>query len=71
MHEGGYGSMFSDIPMFRSNDTDTRIVCILSGMLVCVKELWMSTDKCPMSVLNWHGWLLSYLTRKCFLGVII
>ena len=37
MDEGGYGAMFSGIPLFRSNLTDTRILWILSGMLVCVK----------------------------------
>ena len=71
MDEGGYGSRFSDIPMFRSSLEDSRLLWTLSGMLVCVKELWKSTDKCPMSVLNWHGWFLSCLTRNCFPGVTV
>ena len=40
-------------------------------MLVCVKELWSRTDKCEMVVSKWHGWVLAYLTRKCFPGVTI
>ena len=68
---GGYGARFSDIPQFSYPSTDTRVLWILSGMLVCVKELWISTDKCEIHVSKWHGWLMTYLTRKCFPSVKI
>ena len=67
----GYGAIFPVVPQFRYNDTDTRQLWIVSGMLLCVKELWYLTDKYEMDVSNWHGWVLSYLTRKCFPGITI
>ena len=66
-----YGAHFSVIPQFTSTNTDTRILWTLCGMLVCVKELWTRTDQCEMVVSKWHGWVLAYLTRKCFPGVTI
>ena len=65
------GQGFQTFLMFTSKVADSRLMWTLSGMLVCVKELWKITDKCPMSVLKWHGWLLCYLTRKCFPGVTV
>ena len=67
---GGYGAWFPAIPSFQSDDRDSRILWILSGMIVCVKELWFLTDKVNMHVSKWHGWLLAYLTKVCFPEII-
>ncbi len=67
--KGGYGARFHVIPQYFSRTADTRMMWILSGMLVCVKQLWSITDKCEMSISKWHGWMLSYLTKKCFPSV--
>ena len=48
MDEGGYGARFSVIPPFLARSTDTRCLWILSGMLVCVKEVWKRTDQCAI-----------------------
>ena len=48
----GYGSWFPAVPPFQARDRDSRIVWILSGMIVCVKELWFLTDKINMHVSN-------------------
>ena len=66
---GKYGDRFPDIPEFYSKITDTRILWFLSDMMVCVKTFWLNTDKCEIKVSNWHGWLLTYLTKACFPGV--
>ena len=66
-----YGARFSVIPTFSLLTTETRIIWTLSGMLVCVKELWNRTDNCEIKVSRWHGWLLAYLSKKCFPGVRI
>lgn len=66
----GYGSRFPDIPMFTYTKTDTMILWLLSGMMLCVKELWFLTSKCEIHVSKWHGWLLEYLTKKSFPGSI-
>ena len=70
LDEGGYGGIFTKIPKFSSNETDTRLLWLLSGMLLCVKELWCITDKCDKMVSRWNGWLLCYLTKKCFPEII-
>ena len=64
----GYGSRFPDIPMFTYNKTDTRILWIVSGIMLCVKEVWYLTSKCEIFVSRWHGWLLAYLTQISFPG---
>lgn len=58
-------------PYSSPSATDSRVMWLLSGMLVCVKELWIITDKCDIYVSKWHGWLMAYLTKKCFPGVNI
>ena len=35
-----YGARFPVIPQFKSGNTDTRTLWILSGMIALVKELW-------------------------------
>ena len=67
----GYGARFPVVPAFRYADTDTRVLWVVSGILLCVKEMWNQTDKCVMDVSKWHGWLLSYLTKKCFPGIVV
>ena len=64
----GYGATFHVVPVFKTGEYDTRILWLLSGMLVCVKELWSLTDKCDMFYSKWHGWLLAYLSKICFPG---
>ena len=43
----------------------------MSGMIICIKQLWMQTDKCQIKDTTWNGWLLAYLTRNCFPGCSI
>lgn len=69
--KGGYGSRFPILPMFRSKTTYTRELWTLSGMLVCVKQLCNRTDKCQIVDSRWNGWLLFFLTKKCFKGCIV
>ena len=68
--KGGYGAWFPAIPSYQCNDRDSRVVWILSGMIVCVKELWFLTNQVDIHVSKWHGWLLAYLTKVCFPEVI-
>ena len=68
---GKYGARFPDIPPLSCKNTDTRVLWLLSGMLVCVKELLIITERCEIHDSRWHGWLLTYLTRKCFPSVRI
>ena len=70
MDKGGYGAWFPSIPSYQCNDMDSRVVWILSGMIVCVKELWFLTNQVDIHVSKWHGWLLAYLTKVCFPEVI-
>ena len=66
-----YGARFPVIPQFSCGHTDTSILWILSGMIDLIKELWERTDKCEMVVTKWHGWLLTFLTKKCFPSITI
>ena len=68
--KGGYGAWFPAVPSYQSNDRDSRVLWLLSGMIVCVKELWCLTDNVNMHVSKWHGWLLAYLTRFCFPEIV-
>ena len=34
-------------------------------MLLRVKEIWYNVTKTPLYTSKWHGWLLSFLSRKC------
>ena len=66
-----YGARFPLIPSFVSTSTDTILIWMLSGMFVYVKELCRSIDTFEMVKSKWHGWLLTFLTRKCFPSVNI
>ena len=70
MDKGGYGAWFPSTPSYKCNDRDSRMVWLLSGMTLCVKELWCLTDKVDMYCSKWHGWLLTYLTKNCFPEII-
>lgn len=61
-----YGARFPVLPQFTCKKMDTRVVWMLSVMITLVKELWSRTDKCDMVVSKWHGWMLAFLTGKCF-----
>ena len=39
---------------------------MISGMITVVKELWYKTDKCEISDSKWHGWLMTFMTNRCF-----
>ena len=43
---------------------DVRAAWILSGMLLCVPELWHSVAVSRKNPDTWEGWLLTYLTAK-------
>ena len=40
-------------------------------MISRVKELWEMTSNIPMFTNKWHGWLLTYISSKCFSGEVI
>ena len=64
-----YGCDFPPLCIYnRSNKIDTRLIFCLSAMLTRVRELWSLTTKVPMRTSKWHGWMLTYLSDKCFSG---
>ena len=38
---------------------------VLTGILSCVKEVWVHVTKLQMRQSYWHGWLLTFITNKC------
>lgn len=69
MDAGKYGERFPVLPTFSSNDnaTNNKVLFILSSLLTSVKELWSLTDQVsPMRQSEWHGWVLAFLSSKCF-----
>ena len=62
-----YGSAFPSIPTFSSRNKNTSILWILSALLTRVEVLWQAV--CGINKFRqtcWHGWMLTYLTKKCF-----
>ena len=62
-----YGCDFAKMCYFNNKENiDTRLLFCLSTIITRVKELWSLTDDIPMHTSKWHGWVLTYLSGKCF-----
>ena len=65
-----YGAMFVTVPSFNSKGAgcriDTQMVWILSTLMTHVEPLWRLVSEVQLRKSRWHGWLLCYLTKKCF-----
>lgn len=60
------GTMFPTIPQLRSQRTNTKTIWTLATVISRVEALWRNIEKVPLITSRWHGWMLSYLTAKCF-----
>ena len=54
------------VPPFVVTNYDTRFVWLLSLMISMNSRLWSLVDEKVISVLDWEGWMLSFLTQKVF-----
>ena len=60
-----YGATPILIPNLKLKDKDTSMLWSLIGILVLVEEAWDLVRKLEMRQNNWHGWILTYITRTC------
>ena len=59
-----YGAMPPHIPVFYDKDTNTWMLWILVGILSRVEELWFLVSQVYLKQSLWHGWILTYISKK-------
>ena len=61
-----WGTTPPSIPNFYHKEMYTSMLWILTGMLTRVEEMWTYTTKVLLQQSKWHGWILTYIGKKCF-----
>ena len=62
-----FGARYPAIPSLKSTgDEDTRLIWCLLSLLSRIEPLWYLTCHSELSTGDWKGWILIYLTFKCF-----
>ena len=62
----GYGEFPTIITFPPGNNKFTYMLSVLTGILSPVKKVWVHVTKVKMRQSYWHGWLLTFITDKCF-----
>ena len=61
-----FGVCFPVLPKFKSK-SDTSFIWLISACMISVESLWQSVLKIDeFCQSQWHGWLLTYLTKHCY-----
>ena len=61
-----YGIAPYIIPSFFSTTNNTSMLWLLTGMLTRIEELWNLISKVKFYQSKWHGWILTFISNKCF-----
>ena len=61
-----HGAIPYMIPLFSSSNKNTFMLWMLCGMLTRIEEIWKLTSNTKLYQSKWHGWVLTYLSSKCF-----
>ena len=61
-----WGAIFPLIPKFKSKNTNTRTLWLVSSIIIGIQEEWNFVRDGQMKKSDWRGWLLVYLTKFCF-----
>ena len=61
-----YGMYFPTLPQFQSKSEDTSTLWIISALLTRIEPLWQRVSKFELRQSNWKGWMLMWLSKKCF-----
>ena len=62
-----YGAPFPAIPKFNTRSHNTSMLWVVSALMSRVESLWFSILKLDEFYQSqWHGWLLTYLSKTCF-----
>ena len=62
-----HGVIFTNPPIYSSKEFNTRMIWILSVILVRVEALWKEVALTnPLRTSDWQGWLMVYLISQCF-----
>ena len=64
-----YGSDFVSIPVLRNATEDTSLLWIIVSLMTRIETIWQMIGKCELRQSKWHGWLLMWVTNKCFPNV--
>ena len=67
----GYGCNFPTSPCFQKKYPVGQLLWCISGILTKVPILWKLTNDLEFIESYWHGWLLTYLSKKCFSSIVI
>ena len=70
-NEDGYGAQFAIVPNFRSKEYNTQILWNLVTLISSNAELWNVLDNVEKKTKNWHGWMMTFITKHCFHDIII
>ena len=65
-----YGSIPHTLLIFQpkgDSSQDTSMLWLLCGLLTRIQELWTLVYNIQLYQSQWHGWLLTYISKKCFL----
>ena len=63
-----YGAYFHAVPYCNASNANTSMIWIVSSLLTRLESLWQSVIEMDEGLFQskWHGWMLTYLTKKCF-----
>ena len=60
-----YGAIPILTPTFVHKEKDTSIIWSLVNILTLVEDLWFIIKKIQLRASCWHGWILTYIAKKC------
>ena len=61
-----FGVIFPKIPTLNSSEYNTINIWTVAAIMCRVEVIWRSVCAVELYTSKWHGWLLVFLTKKCF-----
>ena len=61
-----YGIMPTIISLLKKDGVNTFFSWTVIVFLTRVEDIWEAVTKVRFRKSNWHGWVLTYITKQCF-----